>query len=142
MEAAVLSPVLFSLYSTHKYQISIDHRLLVWAGGAVRRRSLQKVAFAAALPWPLLLSLRPKGVLWWSTPQLRHRLEKVRVCGEELNWYQICRDFGGYMALQYRLVSYVRRTASSTFPRCYTLCVYAMLRAHHPGLLHRTSMPL
>ncbi|CAM9905642.1 unnamed protein product, partial [Ectocarpus sp. 4 AP-2014] len=61
--------------------ISIDYRLLVWAGGAVRWKSLQKVALAASLPWPMLLSLRSKGVLWWARPGLRRRMDKVRARG-------------------------------------------------------------
>lgn len=75
--------------STHEIQLSIDHRLLVWAGGAVRWRSLQRVALAAALPWPLLLSLQTKGVLWWAAPQLRHRLDKVRVVRSRYDIYRM-----------------------------------------------------
>ncbi|CAM9973927.1 unnamed protein product, partial [Scytosiphon promiscuus] len=71
-------------------QISIDRRLLVWAGGAARSQSLQKVLSAAALPWPLLLSLRPKGVLWWAEPGLRRRLDKVLSVGGVVALLVLC----------------------------------------------------
>ncbi|CAN0552214.1 unnamed protein product, partial [Ectocarpus sp. 12 AP-2014] len=71
-------------------QISVDYRLLVWAGGAARWKSLQKVALAASLPWPMLLSLRSKGVLWWARPGLRRRLDKILSVGGAVSLLVLC----------------------------------------------------
>eukprot|EP00903_Cladosiphon_okamuranus_P018928 g17409.t1 len=78
-----VAPVLLAcmLFLPALVQISIDRRLVVWGGAAARWNSLQKVALAAALPWPLLQSLRAKGVLWWANPQLRRRLDKALWAG-------------------------------------------------------------
>ncbi|CAB1116113.1 unnamed protein product [Ectocarpus sp. CCAP 1310/34] len=62
----------------------------MWAGGAVRWKSLQKVALAASLPWPMLLSLRSKGVLWWARPGLRRRMDKILSVGGAVSLLVLC----------------------------------------------------
>eukprot|EP00752_Nemacystus_decipiens_P003365 g3112.t1 len=82
-DSSRLAPVLLAcmLFLPALVQISIDRRLLVWAGAATRWQCVEKVTLAAALPWPLLQSLRAKGVLWWAAPQLRRRLDKILSVG-------------------------------------------------------------
>ncbi|CAN0019573.1 unnamed protein product [Discosporangium mesarthrocarpum] len=65
-------------------QVSVDHRLLVFGGSEGRDRDqiLARCLLALALPYPLLLTLLPRSVLWWARPALRAKLEQiVRLAG-------------------------------------------------------------
>ena len=75
-DQSIGQPLIYS-FCVVSPQVVVDRRLLVGAGATARYQSILKTLFAAALPWPLLMSLQPRGVLWWAAPQLRHRLDKV-----------------------------------------------------------------